>query len=153
MESKVETTYGQFFEFDSLLHLSMLKVAKNINDLSFPEAEKRFYLKLLLSVLVLIWCEQIYSRTWKMSCLVLFSCIWLQGSRGWGWINTDLNETLSVWRDTKEHARHLRHYLDLLNTCARVLYLDFKNISFAHFLLVPTGCFADKYVTCTWSWD
>lgn len=34
MEWKVETTYDQFFEFDSLLHLSMLKVAKNMNNLS-----------------------------------------------------------------------------------------------------------------------
>lgn len=44
----------------------------------------------------------------------------------------------------------LRHYLDLLNTCARVLCLDFKTIPTTCSFLVPTGCFAHNDIICAW---
>ena len=46
-----------------------------------------------------------------------------------------------------------RHYLNLLNTCSRVLCLDFKNIPITCSLLVPTGYFAHNHVICTWPRD
>lgn len=77
--------------------------------------------------------------------------------KGMGQINANLNELIrsSVCMEEiqKNKQDTLKHYLDLSNTCARVVWLDFKTGPITYSLLVPTGYFAHNQCLCTWPWN
>lgn len=109
-----------------LLHLNTLKVAKTTNSLTFSEVEKDSHLKLLLCPWPsLMWPDLLQNLKNAMFGSVL-KCM-TSRPKGLGWINANLNQSITVWQGYKRSKPgSLRCYLNLVNTCARMLYLALK---------------------------